>query len=296
VFGLRTSHGIVPNRGHVSSGGGALSRGRLGVAGPMGRSAADLELGLQVLAGPSDDDAAAWRLELPPVGFAGVEELRVAAWIDDPTTPVDGEVRAVLAVLCDDLAEAGATVVRTPSLPVDLHEVADLYLSQLMAETSGGRTERDLNRLAALAADPPDGVDPFLLASARAATQRFRDWLAADEHAARLAHAMRGLFEHYDVLLLPAFATPAFPHDHGPELKRRLVVDGEPRPYWPTALFWASLATSLDLPAAVAPAGLTPAGLPVGAQLVGARLHDRTCVAAAGVVEKVVGRLRPPLV
>jgi amidase len=294
VFGHRPTHAIVPDRGHIPGPPGTLSRGRISVSGPMGRSAADLDLGLSVLAGAHPDDAVAWRLELPPPRFGRPEDLRVAAWIDDPSVPVDGAVRTVRASLCDRLAEAGVTVVRTPSLPVDLHEVFALYVRLLTGETSGGRSEDDLGRLAALAADPPDGVDPFLLDAARGATQRYRDWMSANEHAARLAHAMSGLFDHYDVVLLPAFATAAFPHDHGPQTRRRLVVDGVGRGYWPTALFWASLATCLNLPASVAPAGLTEGGLPVGAQLVGPYLHDRTCTAAAGVVERVVGRLRPP--
>jgi amidase len=294
VFGHRPTHHIVPDRGHIPGPPGTLSRGKLGVSGPMGRSAADLDLGLSVLAGPFDDDAVAWRLELPPARFHRPDELRVAAWIDDPSVPIDGAVHRVLDRLCSDLAAAGVAVDRTPALPVDLHEVFSVYVRLLGAETSSGRSESEMAGLAALAADPPEDADPFLLGTARGATQRYCDWQRANEHAARLAHAMAGLFEHYDVLLLPAFATPAFPHDHGPQLQRHLLVDGRPSSYWPTVLFWASLATGLNLPASVAPAGLTPEGLPVGAQLVGPYLHDRTCTAAAAVVERVVGRLRPP--
>jgi amidase len=50
----------------------------------MVRSAADLALGLEVLAGPDAADAVAWRLELPPPRNGGdVAGLRVATWFDD---------------------------------------------------------------------------------------------------------------------------------------------------------------------------------------------------------------------
>ena len=73
-----------------------LSHGDLNVVGPMGRSAADLALELDVLAGPDADDAVGWRLALPAPRRRTLREYRVAAWLDDPAFPVDAEVRAVL--------------------------------------------------------------------------------------------------------------------------------------------------------------------------------------------------------
>src|SRR5262245_15374911 len=81
VFGLKTTWGIVQIRGHIPGPPGSLSDADVGVFGPMGRSAADLDLGLDVLAAPAPHDAVAWRLELPPARNDGqVAGLRVATW------------------------------------------------------------------------------------------------------------------------------------------------------------------------------------------------------------------------
>ena len=53
VCGHKTSWGIVPHRGHLPPPPGALADSDLGVMGPMARDVADLELALDVLAGPA---------------------------------------------------------------------------------------------------------------------------------------------------------------------------------------------------------------------------------------------------
>ncbi len=73
VYGLKPSWGIVPVRGHIPGPPGSLVTVDVGVAGPIGRSVADLRTALQVMAGPLPEDAPGWRLELdagPPVGAA----------------------------------------------------------------------------------------------------------------------------------------------------------------------------------------------------------------------------------
>ena len=65
VFTLKPSFGIIPVRGHIPGPPGMLSAPDLGVLGPLGRSADDLDLALDVLAGPDAAMATAWRLRLP---------------------------------------------------------------------------------------------------------------------------------------------------------------------------------------------------------------------------------------
>src|SRR5690625_494841 len=50
VFGLKTSYGIIPSRGHIPGPPGSLSRPDLGVMGPMARNTDDLELAFDILA------------------------------------------------------------------------------------------------------------------------------------------------------------------------------------------------------------------------------------------------------
>ncbi len=54
---------------------------------PIARSADDLELALDVLAGPDKARSVAWRLELPAAQRSSLVDYRVGAWLDDPDCP-----------------------------------------------------------------------------------------------------------------------------------------------------------------------------------------------------------------
>ena len=73
VYGHKPTHGIVPLRGHIPGAPGTRAEPDLGTVGPLARSASDLRLALDVMAGPDDLDAAAWKLTLPP---SRAEQLR----------------------------------------------------------------------------------------------------------------------------------------------------------------------------------------------------------------------------
>jgi hypothetical protein len=64
------------------------------VAGPLGRSAADLAFALDVLAGPRDPLMAAETLVSPRHTLPGGR--RVAPWLDEPSAPVDATVAAAM--------------------------------------------------------------------------------------------------------------------------------------------------------------------------------------------------------
>ena len=79
VYGLKTSWGVVPSRGHIPGPPGNLVETDINASGPLARSLEDLRTALGIIAGPVPQDAAAWRLELdagPAIG--DVTELRVA--------------------------------------------------------------------------------------------------------------------------------------------------------------------------------------------------------------------------
>ena len=80
VCGQKPSWGIVPQRGHLPPPPGALANSDLGVMGPIARDVADLELALDVLAGPAGPASVGWRLALPPARASTLRELRLALW------------------------------------------------------------------------------------------------------------------------------------------------------------------------------------------------------------------------
>jgi amidase len=87
--------------------------------------------------------------------------------------------------------------------------------------------------------------------------------------------------------------TTAFPHDHSPQLARKLDVDGAKIPYL-DQMGWAGLATLNGLPATTMPIGHSDSGLPIGVQIIGGFLDDRTTIAFAGLVEREFGGFTPP--
>jgi amidase len=63
VYGHKPTWGIVSDRGHALPGSAAPAD--IAVCGPLARSADDLALALDLLAGPDPREARGWRLELP---------------------------------------------------------------------------------------------------------------------------------------------------------------------------------------------------------------------------------------
>src|SRR5829696_9074997 len=138
VTGLKPTYGIVPIRGHIPGPPGTLSEGDIGVAGPMARTVQDLELGLDVLAGPDDARGVAWRLELPPPRATTLAGYRVATWLDDPAAPIDRSVLELLEGAVGTLAGAGARMDEEASLGVDLEEIAEVYVQLLVGVLANG--------------------------------------------------------------------------------------------------------------------------------------------------------------
>jgi amidase len=293
VYGHKPSFGIVSNRGHLPGPPGAESQPDLGVAGPLARSAEDLATALDVLAGPNENDAAGWRLDLAPPRHKRLSDFRVAAWFEDPTIPVDDAVRARFEATITALRDAGVQVDEKARPGFELGEFIQTYHRLLMPIILADLPEEAVDGLLRMA-DSFDKHDTSDEAEwARAPMIRHRDWLRADEQRAQWRVAFRTFFASYDVLLCPVTSVPAIPHDHSPMPGRSIEVNGQARPY--TDLFgWIAMATACHLPATVAPVGPTPVGLPVGVQIIGPYLEDHTTIEFARLLGDVIGGFSAP--
>ena len=296
VYGHKPTHGIVPNRGHIPGAPGELALADLGVVGPIARSADDLDLALDVLAGANPDDAIAWKLALPPPRRGSLREYRFAAWLDDPEAPVDAAVTKRLQATVDALRSAGAQVDEQARPAFSLGQMQRVFERLLFGVIVGGMPDEPFEALIEAAKGLSADDETFAARFIRASTQRKREWNAANEARAQMRAAWAAFFRDYDVLLCPAAPTAAFAHDHTPPHLgiRMTLVNDAPRPV-DEAIVWAGFVSAALLPATVAPVGRTRAGLPVGVQIVGPYLEDRTTIDVARRLADVIGGYeRPP--
>jgi len=296
VYAHKPTLGLAATRGMVPPTEPALPTDQdLAVVGPMARTARDLTLLLDVMAGPDPlTHGVAHRVALPPARHERLRDFRVLVLDEHPLIATGADVRAGVDRVAAALVDGGARVARhTPLLP-DLTEAATLY-TQLLISGSVARfpvdsLERLRTRAAALSADDLS-LDAVRL---RAMVFSQRDWMEANNRREVHRHAWRQLFAEFDAVVCPITPTPAFPHDHTPNpLERRIAVDGVEYPYF-DQLVWAGLATMPGLPATAVPAGLSPEGLPVGVQLIGPLFEDRTPLRLAELLEREIGGFQAP--
>ncbi|MFB9833611.1 amidase [Actinoallomurus acaciae] len=296
VYAHKPTLGLAATRGMVPPPAPALpTELDLAVVGPMARTARDLTLLLDVMAGPDPLTlGVAHRLTLPPPRHRRLRDFRVLVLDDHPLIPTGSAVRAGVNRVADALADGGARVERHSPLLPDLTEAAVLY-TQLLFSGSIARFpieayEQLRARAAGLSADD-QSLDATRL---RGMVFSHRDWMEANNRRELHRHDWRRLFAEFDAVVCPITPTPAFPHDHDPALlERRIDIDGVGYPYF-DQLVWAGLATMPGLPATAVPAGRSPEGLPVGVQLIGPMFEDRTPLRLAELLEQRIGGFQPP--
>ena len=268
VFGHKPSFGIIPTLGYLDEPNGGTTESDVNVFGPIARGAADLDLLLDVLAGPSPAMSPAWRLELPSADVTSLRGLRIGVWLDDSLVPVDHEMTSVLQRAATAAAGTGAVLVDDMRPDVDLQ-----------------RAWRTSVRLIGAAVGVSDEVDRG---------PSHRDWLFMHRERAALRDAWARVFESVDVLLCPVTSTVAFAHlQEGYWGDRVIEVNGEQRRYHELEA-WPAIVGAAYLPSTSTPVGRTSRGLPVGVQVVGPYLHDRRTIAVSRLLAEVVGGYVPP--
>jgi amidase len=292
VYGHKPTWGLVPLRGHALP--GTMAKQDLSVAGPLARSASDLELALRVTLGPDDPESRAFRLRLRDPSKAGLRGMRVAVMLSHETAEVDDRVQERLQAVADACAALGARVSDRARPAFDMHEAHHVYIQLLRAETSSSLSDALFAQQLASARSLDGSEERYHGWLLRANTMFHRDWLGVNETRHRMRAAWAAFFREWDVLLCPTAATAAFQHNQrGERWERMIDVNGRPQPST-TQLFWAGIASAFYLPATVAPVGLTAEGLPVGVQIVGPQYGDRTTLLVAKVLEREYYRFVPP--
>src|SRR3984957_3552667 len=216
VYAHKPTLGLVPFRGYGPPRSEPLPLGSdIAVLGPMARSAADLALALDVIAGPDEESAGiGYRLSLPSQRHDNLRGFRVLVIDTHPLVPTGSAVRGAIVRLSERLAKAGVTVARASPLLPDLADSARLYMRLLGASKSGGMSAESYAEAERWAAALTSRDTDPQAERTRGTVMSHRDWLAIDMARARLRQRWRLLFREWDVVLFPPAAVPAFPHDH----------------------------------------------------------------------------------
>jgi amidase len=267
----------------------------LSVIGPMARSAADLSLLLDVIAGPDPIEAGkAYRLALPSSRHDQLKNFRVLLIDTDPVLPTAASVRSAIHKLAVNLGKAGVNVIRESALLPDFAASTRLYMRMLMSFLSASFAPESYERSKAEAEKLTPDNSTLAAERLRGTVLSHRDWLMADGARTRLRAQWRELFRTFDAVICPVMPTPAYPHDHSEDQEsRRINIDGNDYVY-SDQLAWPGIATLPGLPATAIPIGFSPEGLPVGVQIVGPWLEDRTPLKLAELIEREFGGFVPP--
>ncbi len=293
VFGLKPTHGVLSDRGHVPPPPGTLSHGDLAVCGPLGRSVADLQLVFDELLKVNAFSHVPGAALPPTAGDASVSGLRVGLWADDPMAPVSSGTAATVTGFAERLGELGAEVHNEIRPDLSTESLHDTYLGLLSPVMMAGVPEAVFESLRST--DPADNTLSGKMA--RFGTSTHRDWLRADEARHRAMASWARVFETVDIMVAPVAQTPAFLHNNELAYQDRVIdVDGVDRPYG-EILYWAGLATMPLLPVLTIPAGLVD-GLPCGVQLIGPRWSDHTLLSIGAAIcrELSISFLPPTLI
>jgi amidase len=285
VFAHRPSYGAVPMRGFAPP---MVPRGPVSqpieqsTVGPIARSAADLKLALDLVAGADAPEKTAWRLTFPKPRHSQLRDFRVLVLDEHPLVPTSKEIAAAIEEVAKRLQAEGCKVGRKASEIPDMKDLNRTFSALLMSLMGVDMPETDYEAAAEHAEGSHGGQRDQSL------TMSYRDWMLLDRHRLMLGAMWAKTFEHWDVVLCPATPVTAFIHDQRPIDERKIDIDGSKIAYEKMG-FWTALGTPNGLPVTSAPIGLSDGGLPIGMQIIGPRLEDYTTIAFADLLERKLG-------
>jgi len=279
-------HGLRPSLGRVAAYNAALPERSIGgqitaVSGPLGRTIADVRLGLAALAAPDPRDP--WWVPAPLTG-PDVPK-RAALCLNPDGMDTDPAIVKALQEAARRLSEAGWSVDTLDAIP-PMQEAADLQVRMWMADgydamVAAAEKEGDRGALVALAGQRDKAASADLTSFSAVLTRR-----------ATLTRLWEVFFAEYPVLLLPVSAELPFPDN--------LDLQGDAA----YARVWRAQMTQIGLPFMGLPglsvamgSAMSSAGpSPVGVQVVAGRFREDLCLAAGEIIEaggEVVGIAEP---
>ena len=279
VYGIKPTYGTASRYGVVAM---ASSTDTMGC---FARSAEDIAVVMNVMAGQDPKDMTTLPDFFAPATEAP-QQLKIGIINEAMGDGVDAEVRQAVSQYADTLRSHGHAV-ETVSMPMLQYALAIYYIvvpaeiSSNLARYDGvryGHRAEGVKTLAELYGRSrdegfmPENKRRIMIGSYVLSSGYFDAYyLQAQKARTLLINEFNALFGQYDMLLLPTAPTPAFGlGENSDDPLKMYLADIMTVP--------ASLA---GLPALNVPAGVSQAGLPIGAQLIGPMQSDATLLAVA---------------
>ena len=291
IFAHKPTYGTVPYDGHLLSN---VEPSDISVTGPMARSARDLTAMMKLLAGPEGIAARGYGLHLPDLKQKSFKDFRAAVMLTDAESEVDQPVQDLIAALAKFLTRKVKKISHEARPAFSTREAMDIFIALLRSTTSRRQSDADFAKNESIVANFAKDDDSYYAKMTRAYVMPHRTWLMVNERRHQMRLLWNRFFDDWDVMLCPAAASAAFPHDHvGDRHLRSIEVNGKKVPTT-DQLFWAGYSGAFYLPSTVVPIGLTPQGLPSGVQIITRQYGDYTSLRFAELLEREYAGFVPP--
>ena len=270
IVGVRTTAGLIPNRGMRLPWDGGQ------VHGPLARSAEDAALMLDGMTGLDPlwpiSAAPPWSSALDIVRCTeDAKGLRIAYAPDIAGFGVDREIEEISRAAAQRLEGDGAVVDVVDFSAADGFDAYKVLRGEWMVGQQLQRIDMLEKFGPNLAGNIRDGLKLSVSDTAAAENQREKVWQRFCE-----------LFGKYDFLITPAAPVPPYPVDQNyPD-----EVGGHKLDNYIDWIAPAFLVTLVGFPAASVPGGKTTSGLPVGLQIVGPRFSEPKILGVAKLVQR----------
>ncbi len=294
VAGLKATENRIPRTGHIPH----LPEGSRSVRhmlsfGLLARYVDDLQLGLNIMAGPDGVDS-----EVPPLSVLTPAEvqrpLRIAWWDDFCGLPLCQRTRKALTRTVENLKRHGVEVERCHPPNFDFERAWYAYGIIGGAEIGLGMPTLQRKMLSLAGKFTP---------SSQPVARNFLRGLSFDWHryneALNLREQLIGELEQFlgdwDAWLCPVAPIVAYPHCRFDGFRKppALIVDDRPVPYLEATVSMVTPFSLTGNPVVVLPAGIED-GLPVGFQFIGKRWRDESLLSVCSMIEPICGGYVPP--
>jgi Asp-tRNA(Asn)/Glu-tRNA(Gln) amidotransferase A subunit family amidase len=286
VCGLKPTPGRIPATGHIPPGNSSF--GWIGVVGPMARTASDLRILFNVLAGPDPGDPFSVPAPVHEIRREEPRNLRIGILDSSSIGQATPESLAAVNRAAKLLEQSGFRV--EPFELRNLDRALDLWwfffgpvIAQLFAQQIAGKESQlspiFLDYLEAARTEAPTTMLEFITKSA-----------ARDFERARMLKAM----ENVPVLLSPVSSAPAFRHGEGTWRSGPAEGPSEKIGGYRETMRHSQWLNLVGLPGLSIPISISSGGLPIGVELIGRPFEEELLFSVAESLELARGPWQPP--